>query len=90
VRNQARCDLKRLQDLRTDSMLTAAGMEAVKTLICLQDGAIAAPVRLGAARTVLEFDIKLRENNEIVERIAALDPSKRFDRLTVVHSCQFS
>jgi hypothetical protein len=30
----------------------------------LQDSAIAAPVRLGAARTVLEFGIKLRENNE--------------------------
>ena len=54
-------------------MLTAAGMEAVKTLISLQDGAIAAPVRLGAARTVLEFGIKLRENNELVERIAALE-----------------
>jgi hypothetical protein len=70
---------KRLQELRTDmaqrtgSMLTAAGMEAVKTLISLQDGAIAAPVRLGAARTVLEFGIKLRESNELVERIAALE-----------------
>src|SRR5207253_1986680 len=37
---------KRLQDLRTDmaqrtgGMLTAAGMEAVKTLISLQDGSI--------------------------------------------------
>jgi hypothetical protein len=70
---------KRLQDLRTDmaqrtgGMLTAAGMEAVKTLISLQDGSIAAPVRLGAARTVLEFGIKLRENNELAERIAALE-----------------
>jgi hypothetical protein len=70
---------KRLQDLRIDmaqrtgGMLTAAGMEAVKTLISLQDGSIAAPVRLGAARTVLEFGIKLRENNELAERIAALE-----------------
>ena len=70
---------KRLQDLRTDmaqrtgGMLTAAGMEAVKTLISLQDGSIAAAVRLGAARTVLEFGIKLRENNELAERIAALE-----------------
>ena len=70
---------KRLQDLRTDmaqrtgGMLTAAGMEAVKTLISLQDAAIAAPVRLGAARTVLEFSIKLRETNELAERIAALE-----------------
>ena len=70
---------KRLQDLRTDmaqrtgSMLTAAGMEAVKTLISLQDGGIAAPVRPGAARTVLEFGIRMRVNNELVERIAALE-----------------
>jgi hypothetical protein len=70
---------QRLQELRTDmaqrtgSMLIAAGMEAVKTLISLQDVTIPAAVRLGAARTVLEFGIKLRDNNEFVERIAALE-----------------
>jgi hypothetical protein len=74
---------QRLRDLRTDmvqragGMLTAAGMEAVKTLISLQDGSVAAAVRLGAARTVLEFGIKLRENAELAERIGALEAQAR-------------
>jgi hypothetical protein len=70
---------QRLQDLRTEmtqrtgGMLTAAGLEAVKTLVTLQDGAIPAAVRLGAARSVLEFGIKARETNELAQRIAALE-----------------
>jgi hypothetical protein len=58
---------------RTGGMLTAAGLEAVKTLVTLQDGTIAAAVRLGAARAVLEFGIRAREINELAQRIAALE-----------------
>jgi hypothetical protein len=54
-------------------MLTAAALEAVKTLVGLQDASTPAPVRLGAARTLLEFGIKLRENAELLERVAALE-----------------
>ena len=70
---------QRLRDLRLDmvqrtgGMLTASGMEAVKTLISLQDASVSPAVRLGAARTLLEFGIKMRENGELAERIAALE-----------------
>jgi hypothetical protein len=70
---------RRLQDLRTAmiqravGMLTAAALEAVKTLIALQDLSVPAAVRLGAARTVLEFGIRMRENAELAQRIAALE-----------------
>jgi hypothetical protein len=70
---------QRLQDRRAEitqrtiGMLTAAGLESVKTLITLQTGTTPAAVRLGAARSVLELGIKLRENAELTERIAALE-----------------
>jgi hypothetical protein len=70
---------QRLRDLRLDmvqrtgGMLTASGMEAVKTLISLQEASASPAVRLGAARTVLEFGIKMRETTELAERIAALE-----------------
>jgi hypothetical protein len=70
---------KRLAEVRTDmvkratGVLTAAALEAVKTLMDLQKAATPAAVRLGAARTILEFGIKLREATEMEERIAALE-----------------
>ena len=70
---------QRLQDCRAEitqrtvGMLTAAGLESVKTLITLQADKTPAAVRLGAARSVLEIGIKLRENAELAERIAALE-----------------
>jgi predicted trehalose synthase len=70
---------KRLQDIRSDmvqratGMLTASAMEAVKTLLDLQKASTPAAVRLGAARTILEIGIKLRETAELEERIAALE-----------------
>jgi hypothetical protein len=70
---------KRLQKVRTDmveratAMLTAAGMEAVKTLLVLQQAATPAAVRLGAARAVLEIGIKMREVADIEQRLAALE-----------------
>jgi hypothetical protein len=58
---------------RTAGTLTAAGAESVRTLIVLQQPAIAAAVRLGAARAVLELGVKLREAAELEGRIAALE-----------------
>jgi hypothetical protein len=70
---------KRLHMLRSEmvsraaSMLTAAALEAVKTLLSLQNENVQAAVRLGAAKAVLELGAKLRENVELEERIRQLE-----------------
>jgi hypothetical protein len=71
---------KQLQQLRlelvqrTAAMLTGAGMSSVKTLLDLQqDAAVHAGVRRRAARDVLEMGLKLRENVDWEERLAALE-----------------
>ena len=70
---------KQLRDLRaemvqrTAGMLTASGMEASKTLVSLLDPTVPATVRRGAAQTILELGLKLRETAEMEERIAALE-----------------
>jgi hypothetical protein len=58
---------------RTTGMLTAAGMEASKTLVALLDPSNPASVRRSAAQNILELGLKLRESTEIEERIAALE-----------------
>jgi hypothetical protein len=58
---------------RTAGMLTAAAMEAVKTLLELQKVSVPAAVRLGAARSVIELGTKMRETAEFEERLAALE-----------------
>src|SRR5262249_36838393 len=70
---------RRLQELRTEMMerlaglLTAASSEAVKTLLALLKEGTVAAVRLGAARAVLELNLKVREVAELEQRIAALE-----------------
>jgi hypothetical protein len=70
---------QRLQEVRADmvqrtaGMLTAAAGESVRTLLELQKPPVAAAVRLGAARAVLELGLKLREVTELQERIATLE-----------------
>jgi hypothetical protein len=70
---------RRLRSLRADMVqrtagaLTAAASEAVRTLLELQKPAWPAAVRLGAARTVLDSGIKLREVADLEERLAALE-----------------
>ena len=70
---------KRVQQIRSDmvqrtaGMLTAASMEAVKTLLELQKTPVPAAVRLGAARSVIELGTKLRETAEFEGRLAALE-----------------
>jgi hypothetical protein len=58
---------------RATSMLTAAALEAVKTLLSLQAKESPPTVRLGAARAVLELGSKLRESIELSERVTALE-----------------
>jgi hypothetical protein len=58
---------------RTAGMLTAASMEAVKTLLELQKTPAPPAVRLGAARSVIELGTKLRETAEFEARLAALE-----------------
>jgi hypothetical protein len=71
--------LQRLQAMRADmvqratAVLTAAAMESVKTLLTLQSEATPPAVRLGAARAVLEWGVRLRETAELHERIAAME-----------------
>jgi hypothetical protein len=58
---------------RAGSMLTAASMQAVKTLLTLQEGSVPHAVRLGAARAILDASIRYREITELQERVAALE-----------------
>ncbi|MHB8736955.1 MAG: hypothetical protein ACYC6M_16750 [Terriglobales bacterium] len=80
---------QRLQQLRTDMMqrtagaLTAAATEAVRTLLELQKAAAPPAVRLGAARSVLEIGIKLREAANLEERLSALE-----QQLGVADACR--
>jgi len=70
---------QRLQGVRDDmlhraaGMLTAAAMEAVRTLVSLQEASMPATVRLGAARAILELSLKLSEASDLTERIKALE-----------------
>jgi hypothetical protein len=58
---------------RTAGMLTAAAGEAVKTLLDLQKGTVPHASRLGAARSVLEIGIKMRESADLESRLAAVE-----------------
>jgi hypothetical protein len=59
--------------LRSSGMLTAAAMQAVKTMLGLMEPNNPASVRLGASRAVLELGIRLREMHEVEERLAVLE-----------------
>jgi hypothetical protein len=70
---------RRMQALRADiaqriaGLLTAAAVEAVKTLLELQKASAPNAVRLKTARAVLEIGTKLREAADLKERLAALE-----------------
>jgi AcrR family transcriptional regulator len=74
---------KELQRLRSEmmqrmaDMLAAAGGEAVKSLLALLKDGGPATVRLGAARSVIELAVKLREAADFEPRIAALEGQPR-------------
>ena len=68
----------RLKDAKADmvrratSMLTASAMESVKTLLDLQKNSHPPAVRLGAARSVLELGMKLRQMTELEQNLEEL------------------
>jgi hypothetical protein len=76
---------KQLQQAGTDlvqrmaGMLTAAGGEAIKTLLALLKETTPAAVRLGAVRLVLESIVKFREFANLEGRLAALEEQAVLD-----------
>jgi hypothetical protein len=66
-------EIKSAMVRRATDMLTAASLESVKTLLALQDPKTPAAVRLGAARSVLEIGVRLRDSGDLNERIEALE-----------------
>ena len=78
---------QRLREVRSDmvhrssGMLTAAGGESVKTLLELQKPSVPPATRLGAARATIELGMKVREANELEQRIAALEAARDPDEL---------
>jgi hypothetical protein len=52
--------------------LTAAGPEAVRTLLELTKATTPPATRLGASRSILEIGMKAREFAELEERLATL------------------
>src|SRR5262249_53999008 len=80
---------QRLQQIRTDMIqrtagaLTAASTESVRTLLELQKPSAPPAVRLGAARSILEIGIKLREAADLEERLSALE-----QQLGVADACR--
>jgi hypothetical protein len=70
---------RRLQVVRADMVqrtagaLAAAGNEAVGTLVELMKPASPAATRLGAARSVLEIGMKVREVADLEQRLTALE-----------------
>lgn len=58
---------------RTSGLLTAASIEAVKTLLTLLDRNVSGGIRLGAARTVLEMGLKLREVVDLETRLQTVE-----------------
>jgi len=68
---------------RTAGALTAASTESVRTLLDLQKPSAPPAVRLGAARSVLEIGIKLREAADLEERMTVLE-----QQLSVAEACR--
>jgi hypothetical protein len=58
---------------RATAMLTAAAMEAVKTLLDLQASKQPPATRLGAAKSVLEIGNRLRTEVDLVARLEAAE-----------------
>ena len=68
---------------RTAGALTAASTESVRTLLELQKPSAPPAVRLGAARSILEIGIKMREAADLEERLSALE-----QQLGVADACR--
>src|SRR5258708_38941523 len=58
---------------RAVGILTAAMGESARTLVVLQKETVPYSSRLGAARAVFEIGMKLREQNDLEQRLAAIE-----------------
>ncbi len=58
---------------RATARLSAASTDAVTTLTALLGEDAPPAVRLGAARSILDLGLKLREAEDLAERVAALE-----------------
>lgn len=58
---------------RSSGMLTAAAGEAVRTLLELLKSGSPPPIRLGAARAVLEIGVKVREMTDLEADLKVLE-----------------
>ena len=58
---------------RAVGILTAAMGESAKTLVVLQKETVPCSSRLGAARAVFEIGMKLRDQNDLEQRLAAIE-----------------
>jgi hypothetical protein len=58
---------------RTSGGLTASGAEALKTLLSLMQPTVPPGTRLGAARSILEIGMKMREVVDLDEQVKALE-----------------
>jgi hypothetical protein len=59
--------------LRIADQLTASGTEGVRTLVQLMQPNNSGTVRLGAARSVVELSIKVRESADLAVRLTELE-----------------
>ncbi len=70
---------KQLQIFRSDmvyrsaGMLTAASMEAVKTLLGLLSTSTSEAVRHAASRSIIELGLKLRQCSDVEERMSKIE-----------------
>jgi hypothetical protein len=58
---------------RAAATLTAANTEAIKTLLSLVQPTVPPATRLGAARSILEYGLKMRETADLEERLKAIE-----------------
>jgi len=65
--------LKREMMERASSILTAGTLEAAKSFLAFQDPSTSQTVRLGAARSIFQYSLKMQERLDFEERIAALE-----------------
>jgi hypothetical protein len=62
---------------RLSGIFAASSIQSVKTLLSLQDDAIPPTVRLGAARTIIDKALHLRESVDFDERLSAVEQRGR-------------
>jgi hypothetical protein len=67
---------------RATDMLTALTLEAVNSLYDLQKINMPCPVRLGAAKAIIELGARLRENYDLAQRLAALEQQQKINETT--------